>query len=205
MFNKDKRTYELAAAYGTDSKPIVLSEQEPFITFLRETEEPIGQGAEFKRVHFPEVVTGRLKELKAQLCLPLHVHDDLIGVLCLGKKKSDEEFTKDDLDILLPLTRTLAIAVSNAQLFDELAKTQAEAMQKEKLAVIQECFIDKGAIQCGFCTPAMILSGKALLERNSRPSREEIREAISGVLCRCTGYKKIVDAIEETSLRQGGG
>jgi aerobic-type carbon monoxide dehydrogenase small subunit (CoxS/CutS family) len=77
--------------------------------------------------------------------------------------------------------------------------------EKEKLAVIQECFIDKGAIQCGFCTPAMILSGKALLERNPRPSREEIREAISGVLCRCTGYKKIVDAIEETSLRQGGG
>jgi carbon-monoxide dehydrogenase small subunit len=77
--------------------------------------------------------------------------------------------------------------------------------EKEKLALIQECFIDKGAIQCGFCTPAMILSGKALLEENPRPSREEIREAISGVLCRCTGYKKIVDAIEETSLRQAGG
>jgi carbon-monoxide dehydrogenase small subunit len=77
--------------------------------------------------------------------------------------------------------------------------------ESEKLAVIQDCFIDKGAIQCGFCTPAMILSGKALLDRNPRPTREEIREAISGVLCRCTGYKKIVDAIEETSLRQGGG
>ncbi len=77
--------------------------------------------------------------------------------------------------------------------------------EKERLAVIQECFIEKGAIQCGFCTPAMILSGKALLESNPRPSREEIREAISGVLCRCTGYKKIIDAIEETSLRQGGG
>jgi len=57
-------------------------------------------------------------------------------VLSLGKKKSDEEFTKDDLDILLPLARTLAIAVANAQLFEELAKTQAEAAQKEKLAVI---------------------------------------------------------------------
>jgi aerobic-type carbon monoxide dehydrogenase small subunit (CoxS/CutS family) len=77
--------------------------------------------------------------------------------------------------------------------------------EKERLAVIQECFIEKGAIQCGFCTPAMILSGKALLESNPRPSREEISEAISGVLCRCTGYKKIVDAIEEASLRQGGG
>jgi carbon-monoxide dehydrogenase small subunit len=77
--------------------------------------------------------------------------------------------------------------------------------ESDKLAVIQQCFIDKGAIQCGFCTPAMILSGKALLDHNPRPTREEIRKAISGVLCRCTGYKKIVDAIEETSLRQGGG
>ncbi len=77
--------------------------------------------------------------------------------------------------------------------------------EKEKLAVIQECFVDKGAIQCGFCTPAMILSGKALLDRNPRPTREEIREAISGVLCRCTGYKKIVDAIEDASVKQGGG
>ena len=57
-------------------------------------------------------------------------------MLCLGEKKSDEEFTTDDLDILLPLARTLAISVSNAQLFEELAKTQAEAAQKEKLAVI---------------------------------------------------------------------
>ena len=59
-----------------------------------------------------------------------------MGVLCLGKKKSDEEFNADDLAIFLPLARTVAIAVSNAQLFDELGKTQAEAAQKEKLAVI---------------------------------------------------------------------
>jgi len=64
------------------------------------------------------------------------LHDELIGVLCLGKKKSDEPFSKDDLDILLTLSRTLSIAVSNAQLFDDLAKTQAEAAQREKLAVI---------------------------------------------------------------------
>jgi carbon-monoxide dehydrogenase small subunit len=76
---------------------------------------------------------------------------------------------------------------------------------KESLSIVQECFVEKGAIQCGFCTPAMILVGKALLEENPKPSREEIREAISGVLCRCTGYKRVVDAIEEASLRQGGG
>jgi aerobic-type carbon monoxide dehydrogenase small subunit (CoxS/CutS family) len=77
--------------------------------------------------------------------------------------------------------------------------------QKEKLDVLQRCFIEKGAVQCGFCTPAMILVGKALLESNPRPSRQEIRQAIAGVLCRCTGYRKIVDAIEEASIRRQGG
>ncbi len=62
---------------------------------------------------------------------------------------------------------------------------------------IQQSFIDKGAVQCGFCTPGMILSAKALLMKNANPSRDEIRTAISGNLCRCTGYQKIIEAIEE--------
>jgi carbon-monoxide dehydrogenase small subunit len=66
----------------------------------------------------------------------------------------------------------------------------------EKLHPIQEAFVKYGAIQCGFCTPGMIISAKALLDKNPNPTREEIREAISGNLCRCTGYQKIVDAIE---------
>jgi len=136
LLNKDSQTYELAASRETNGRRIALDEQEPFIRFFRETHEPIGLDGTLGQVRFPEAVTGRLKELNARLCLPLHLHEDLIGVLCLGKKKSDEEFTQDDLDILLPLARTLAIAVSNAQLFDELAKTQAEAAQREKLAVI---------------------------------------------------------------------
>jgi aerobic-type carbon monoxide dehydrogenase small subunit (CoxS/CutS family) len=72
----------------------------------------------------------------------------------------------------------------------------------DRLDIVQQCFIDKGAIQCGFCTPAMVLVAKALLEANPHPTRDEIRRAISGVLCRCTGYKKIVDAIEEASVRK---
>ena len=64
------------------------------------------------------------------------VHEKIIGILSLGKKKSDEDYTQDDLDILLPLARTLAIAISNAKLFVELGKTQAEAAQREKMAVI---------------------------------------------------------------------
>ncbi|NIN65250.1 MAG: 2Fe-2S iron-sulfur cluster binding domain-containing protein [Anaerolineae bacterium] len=60
---------------------------------------------------------------------------------------------------------------------------------------VQKAFIERGAIQCGFCTPAMILTSKALLEENCNPTEEEVRRAISGVVCRCTGYAKIVEAI----------
>ena len=67
-----------------------------------------------------------------------------------------------------------------------------------QLHPIQQAFIEKGAIQCGFCTPGMILSAKALLDRNSQPSEEEVREGISGNLCRCTGYTKIIEAILAT-------
>jgi carbon-monoxide dehydrogenase small subunit len=61
---------------------------------------------------------------------------------------------------------------------------------------IQKAFIDRGAIQCGFCTPGMILVGKALLEKHPKPDERQIRKAISGNLCRCTGYAKIVEAIK---------
>ncbi len=60
---------------------------------------------------------------------------------------------------------------------------------------IQQAFIDCGAIQCGFCTPGMILTAKALLDKNPNPTSEEIKEALSGNLCRCTGYVKIIDAV----------
>ena len=61
---------------------------------------------------------------------------------------------------------------------------------------IQEAYVEAGAVQCGFCTPGMIISTKALLDKNSDPSEEEIREGLSKNLCRCTGYVKIVDAVK---------
>jgi len=73
-----------------------------------------------------------------------------------------------------------------------------------KLHPIQQAFVDKGAIQCGFCTPGMILSAKALLEENPKPTETDIRTALSGNLCRCTGYQKIVEAIEEAAHTMSG-
>ena len=134
LFDKDKRTYEWVATRGANGQQVSLGEQEQLVTFLRETHEPVWLDG---KVDYPQTIKGQMTlQLKSRLALPLHVHEDLIGVLLLGKKKSDEAFGKDDLDILTPLARTLAIAVTNAQLFEELAKTQAEAAQKEKLAVI---------------------------------------------------------------------
>jgi xanthine dehydrogenase E subunit len=64
---------------------------------------------------------------------------------------------------------------------------------------IQQAFLEAGAVQCGFCIPGMVLSAKALLDKKPHPSRDDIREGISGNLCRCTGYNKIVDAVEKAS------
>ena len=68
--------------------------------------------------------------------------------------------------------------------------------QDGRLQPLQKAFVEKGAVQCGFCTPGMILSAKALLDANPHPSEEEIKMAIAGNLCRCTGYIKIVEAIK---------
>ena len=71
----------------------------------------------------------------------------------------------------------------------------------DKPHVIQEAFADAGAIQCGFCTPGMVISTKALLDRNPNPSEEEIREGLSGNLCRCTGYGQIIEAVRLAAKR----
>lgn len=74
-----------------------------------------------------------------------------------------------------------------------------------KLHPIQESFIEQGAIQCGFCTPGMIMSAKALLDENPTPTKEEVREALGGNICRCTGYVNIENAVNDAAekMRKG--
>ncbi len=73
------------------------------------------------------------------------------------------------------------------------------ADQSGRLAALQAAFHRRNALQCGFCTPAMLLTAAALLEQNSKPSRDEIRDYLSGNFCRCTGYQEIVDAVAEVA------
>jgi carbon-monoxide dehydrogenase small subunit len=83
------------------------------------------------------------------------------------------------------------------------AITTIEGLAKERdLDPLQENFIQEGAIQCGFCTPGMIISAKALLNENPNPDISEIKKALAGNICRCTGYKKIIEAVRTTANSQ---
>ena len=89
---------------------------------------------------------------------------------------------------------TLAVRVENRHV------TTIEGLAEGgKLHPVQVSFHEEGAIQCGFCTPGMVLTAKALLDRNPHPTRNEIKDALAGNICRCTGYKKIVEAVEQAA------
>ncbi|HER24682.1 MAG TPA: (2Fe-2S)-binding protein [Candidatus Atribacteria bacterium] len=89
---------------------------------------------------------------------------------------------------------TLALRADHKEVWTVKGMEKLELGRK-----LQESFVNHGAIQCGFCTPGMILTAKDYLDKNPLPNREEIKKAISGNLCRCTGYKKIVDAIYDVA------
>ncbi|MFE0678600.1 (2Fe-2S)-binding protein [Streptomyces sp. NPDC058867] len=90
---------------------------------------------------------------------------------------------------------------------DEAKGWQAKGQDSQtgegtELSPVQQAFIDAGAVQCGFCTPGLLVAADEMLERNPNPSDADIREALSGNLCRCTGYEKIMDAVRLAAARQ---
>jgi len=90
---------------------------------------------------------------------------------------------------------TLAVEVNGR----EITTVEGLAPSGEELHPIQKAFVEKGAIQCGFCTPGVVMTMVPFLEENPNASRDEIKEGLSGNLCRCTGYKKIIDAVENAA------
>ncbi|MCH7914113.1 MAG: (2Fe-2S)-binding protein [Deltaproteobacteria bacterium] len=92
----------------------------------------------------------------------------------------------------------LAVQANGAEI------TTIEGLTRDGLHPIQQAFMDKFAIQCGYCTPGMVMSASALLKVNSAPTVEEIKEAIEGNLCMCTGYQQIVSAIEDAAEKMKG-
>jgi carbon-monoxide dehydrogenase small subunit len=101
----------------------------------------------------------------------------------------------------LPVLSCLALAIE----MQESQITTIEGLEQEgRLHPLQETFAELGAAQCGYCTPGIMLSGVALLRDHPQPTREQIKEALAGNLCRCTGYTKIYEAVEAAALRMVG-
>ena len=131
----------------------------------------------------------------------IEAHRTLLEVLreqlhFVGTKKACDEGACGACTVLIdgkPMLSCLTLAL------DAQGKeiTTIEGVAKDGVAhPVQKAFIEHGAVQCGFCTPGMVLTAKALLDKNPKPSEQEIRQAISGNLCRCTGYVKIIEAIK---------
>ncbi|MBL7158523.1 MAG: GAF domain-containing sensor histidine kinase [Candidatus Omnitrophica bacterium] len=158
LLDEKKNEYRLAASRGIKEKTITLKMDNTLTTFLNRTRMYLSVSAHEKSHKIPERIRQDMNRLKLELAIPLMtLQGEMIGILTLGKKKSDEDYTQDDMDILLPLAQTLSIAISNAEMFDELGKTQAEAAQREKMAVI-------GTLSAGInheiCNPLGIARGQ---------------------------------------------
>ncbi len=119
------------------------------------------------------------------------------GLLLTGTKCSCEEGECGACTVIMDGKAVTSCLVMAADIEGrEIVTIEGLAPNKDEFHPLQTAFVAAGAIQCGFCTPGMIMSAKALLDVNPYPSEEEIRHALVGNLCRCTGYEKIVDAVQ---------
>ena len=154
------------------------------------------------KVPLKMVVNGKAVEVKVNPTWTLlKVLREELGLT--GTKKGCERGDCGACTVLLdgkPINSCLVLAL---QAEGKKVETIEGMGTAENLHPLQKSFIKNGAVQCGFCTPGMLLSALALLRKNPNPTRQEIRRAISGNLCRCTGYAKIVKAIQDVSAIQG--
>jgi carbon-monoxide dehydrogenase small subunit len=119
-----------------------------------------------------------------------------------GSKNACEQGECGSCTVYLDGTPVCACLVAAGQAEGRQVRTVEGLADGDRLDPVQEAFVESGAVQCGFCTPGLIVQTHDLLERVDRPSDAEIREALAGNLCRCTGYEKILDAVRLAADRK---
>jgi aerobic carbon-monoxide dehydrogenase small subunit len=121
-----------------------------------------------------------------------------------GSKNACEQGECGSCTVYLDGVAACACLVAAGQAQGCEVRTVEGLAEGDELHPVQQAFLDAGAVQCGFCTPGLLVAAHDLLERTGRPSDVEIREALAGNLCRCTGYEKIMDAVRLAADRLGG-
>ncbi|GAB4244549.1 MAG: (2Fe-2S)-binding protein [Thermoleophilia bacterium] len=121
-----------------------------------------------------------------------------------GAKRGCEKGDCGACTVIMEGNAVCSCLVPTLQAQDARILTIEGFARTEEMAVYERAFLAAGAVQCGYCTPGMVLSVKALLDRNPHPTRREIEEGISGNLCRCTGYRQIIEAVELIAGRVEG-
>jgi carbon-monoxide dehydrogenase small subunit len=119
-----------------------------------------------------------------------------------GSKNACEQGECGSCTVYLDGTPVCACLVAAGQAEGRQVRTVEGLAEGDRLAPVQEAFVEAGAVQCGFCTPGLLVQAHDLLERHPNPSDGEIREALAGNLCRCTGYEKIMDAVRLAAARK---
>jgi aerobic carbon-monoxide dehydrogenase small subunit len=123
----------------------------------------------------------------------------------VGAKNACEQGECGSCSVWLDGTLVCACLVLAAQANDREVRTVESLAGEDRLHPVQEAFLASGAVQCGFCTPGLVVAVADLLAHHPSPDEAEVREALSGNLCRCTGYAKILDAVRLASARTRGG
>ncbi|HWO64813.1 MAG TPA: (2Fe-2S)-binding protein [Umezawaea sp.] len=119
-----------------------------------------------------------------------------------GSKNACEQGECGSCTVYLDDVPVCACLVAAGQVQDREVRTVEGLADGDRLDPVQEAFVEAGAVQCGFCTPGLVVAAHDLLERVPQPSDPEIREALAGNLCRCTGYEKILDAVRLAAARR---